>query len=102
MVGIIGITTTLILNERESTSSVNDISAYYGKKQRWGGVGKLTGDWQQFEEQECRSGRDGHSCEAKSVVIPSLQDKDKDMWRDYHETRLYSICQYIQHAPEDV
>lgn len=56
MVGIIGITTALILDKCKPTSSVNHISVTLLGKQ-----GELTVLKQQFVELECRIGQDDRS-----------------------------------------
>lgn len=62
MIGIIGITAAFILNECESTSSVNDIREHDNK----GNSEALTDDWQRFEVLECHIGQDDHNCKIMS------------------------------------
>ena len=58
MVGIIGITTGLILNEGKPASSVNDIRVVTNRM-----LGILTDEMLQFEELGYHSGPNGHSYE---------------------------------------
>lgn len=76
VVCIICIAATLILNEGEPASSVNDIRVDF--EVAWI---QLTDDWPRFVELGCRNGRADHSC-GHSCQILLFQEEGKDVGRD--------------------